>query len=159
MNRKALDGRLRRTLSALKSDGTPASVLMLDVDHFKKVNDTYGHQVGDLVLRLIGRLLTESVKGRDTAARYGGEEFAIILAGTGIRAALIVAEQIRVMLEGKQFGGKGEHGPASVTISIGVAGARPGDTAASLLSRADAALYRAKAAGRNRVCDELAAAA
>lgn len=157
-NRKAFDSRLRRSLSAFKSDNTAVSVLLLDVDHFKRVNDTFGHQVGDLVLRLIGRLLTESVKGRDTAARYGGEEFAIILAGTGIGAARIVAEQVRVMLASKRFGGKGGSDAASVTISIGISQARVGDTGAALVGRADEALYRAKATGRNRVCDEAAVA-
>lgn len=151
-NRKAFDARLRRALSTQKSDGVVVSVLLIDVDHFKQVNDTYGHQVGDLVLRLISRLLTESVKGRDTAARHGGEEFAIILAGAGSRAASIVAEQLRSMLASTRFGGKGVSAQASVTISIGVAEGRSGDTITSLMSRADMALYRAKEAGRNRVC-------
>ena len=154
-NRKAFDVRLRRAMSAAKADGVPVSILMIDVDHFKRVNDTHGHHVGDLVLRLIGRLLSENVKGRDTAARYGGEEFAIILAGATGQAAAIVAEQIREALASKSLGTKalGE-GRASVTVSVGVAEFRPGDLATSLITRADDALYRAKRDGRNRVCIE-----
>ena len=155
-NRKAFDARLRRALSAAKADGTAVSLLLLDVDHFKRVNDTHGHHVGDLVLRLIGRLLSESVKGRDTAARYGGEEFAIILVGAALHAGRIVAEQLRCTLEGKDFGKRGATGEAaSVTISIGVAQVRPGETGSAALARADLALYRAKETGRNRVCVEL----
>ena len=154
-NRKAFDARLRRAVSAAKSDNTPLSVLMIDVDHFKQVNDTHGHHVGDLVLRLIGRLLSENVKGRDTAARYGGEEFAIILAGANRQAAAIVAEQIREALASKTLGTKAQgNGRASVTVSVGVAELRPGDMATSLITRADEALYRAKRSGRNRVCTE-----
>ena len=152
-NRKAFDVRLRRAVTAGKADGVPVSVLMIDVDHFKRVNDTHGHHVGDLVLPLIGRLLSENVKGRDTAARYGGEEFGIILAGASRRAAATVAEQIRAALASKSLGTKmpGE-GRTSVTVLVGVAEFRPGDMAASLIARADEALYRAKRAGRNRVC-------
>ncbi|GAC1342518.1 MAG: GGDEF domain-containing protein [Acetobacteraceae bacterium] len=156
-NRKAFDARLRRALTTAKADGVPMSLLLLDVDHFKRVNDTHGHQVGDLVLRLIGRLLSESVKGRDTAARYGGEEFAIILAGADRRAGVTVGEQIRIALEAKSLAPKASGpGPRSVTVSIGVAQLRPDDSGSALMTRADEALYRAKREGRNRVCADLA---
>jgi len=154
-NRKAFDVRLRRALSRAKTEGLSLSVLLLDVDHFKRVNDSYGHHTGDLVLRLIGRLLTDSVKGRDTAARYGGEEFAILLAGADLQAGAIVADQIRTALAGKRLIHK-KSGEAfgSITVSVGVAQFRLGEAAASLIARADAALYQAKHLGRNRVCTE-----
>lgn len=154
-NRKAFEARLRRLLTAARTDGGAVSVLLIDVDHFKRINDTYGHHTGDLVLRLIGRLLCDNVKGRDTAARYGGEEFAIILAGANLQAGAIVAEQIRAALDGKRLVNKTSgQGVVGVTVSVGVAQFRPGETASSLIGRADAALYRAKHVGRNRVCTE-----
>jgi diguanylate cyclase len=147
------DLRLRRAVAEAKADRSPVSVLMLDVDHFKLVNDTYGHQTGDLVLRLIGRLLTDSVKGRDTSARYGGEEFAVLLIGTNLKGGAALADQIRLSLENKHLV-KRRSGDefGKITVSIGVAQAQPKDTAASLLDRADAAMYRAKQLGRNQVC-------
>ena len=154
-NRKGFDARLRRLLSAAKADGSAVSVLLIDVDHFKRVNDTYGHHTGDLVLRLIGRLLRDNVRRHDAVARYGGEEFGVILAGTNLQAGEIVAEQIRAVLDGKRLVNKvSGKGLAGVTVSIGVAQFRSDETAASLIKRADAALYRAKHLGRNRVCAE-----
>ena len=126
---------------------------MLDVDHFKRVNDTYGHHTGDLVLRLIGRLLSESVKGRDTSARYGGEEFAVLLIGADLKAGATVANRIRFELQTKHLVKKrptDEFG--KITVSVGVAQFRAGDTMTSLLDRADAAMYQAKQLGRNQVC-------
>ena len=152
-NRKAFDTRLRRALDQAREDGLPLTVIMLDVDHFKRVNDTYGHPVGDLVLRLVGRLLMDNVKGRDLAARYGGEEFAVILAGADLQAGAIVAEQVRAVLHGKRLVNKAaaqDYG--SVTASFGVAQLQPDEDAAALVGRADAALYRAKRSGRNQVC-------
>ncbi len=129
---------------------------MLDVDHFKHFNDAYGHRAGDLVLRLVGRLLTENIKGRDIAARYGGEEFAIVLLGADLSAATHVARQICSTLANKRIklSNGTEQGCGRVTVSIGVAQVRMGDTAASLIDRADAALYAAKHAGRNQVAAE-----
>lgn len=154
-NRKAFDSRLRRRIGRARADQEALSLILLDIDHFKRFNDTYGHRTGDLVLRLVGRVIADNIKGRDTAARYGGEEFAIILSGTELRASAIVAGQIRVVLDGKRLTTKREqrhHG--GVTISAGVAQLWPGDTTGSLIERADAALYAAKHAGRNRVCIE-----
>ena len=158
VNRRAFDARLRRAVSRAKTDAVPLALLLLDVDHFKHVNDTYGHKVGDLVLRLVGRLLADNVKGRDTAARYGGEEFAVILAGADLRAGAIVGEQMRAALDGKRLvnKGSGQH-LRGVTVSVGVAQLRPGEAASALVERADAALYRAKNHGRNQVCTEDAA--
>jgi diguanylate cyclase len=152
-NRKAFSTRLRKAVSESKADGTPVSVLMLDVDHFKRVNDTYGHPAGDLVLGLIARLLSDSVKGRDTAARYGGEEFAVLLVKADLKAATIVANQLRMAMESRQLVKKrspDDHG--RITVSVGVAQFRSNETIASLLDRTDAALYQAKALGRNQVC-------
>ncbi len=153
-NRRAFNSRLRRAIGRAKADQEAMSLVMLDIDHFKRFNDTYGHRTGDLVLRLVGRVVADNVKGRDTAARYGGEEFAVILTGADLRAGAVVAGQIRAVLDGKRLIAKGGQQHGSVTISAGVAQFSPGDTAASLIERADAALYAAKHAGRNRVCIE-----
>nr|WP_294523148.1 GGDEF domain-containing protein [uncultured Rhodopila sp.] len=152
-NRKAFTARLRKALADAKADGSAVSLLMIDVDHFKRVNDTYGHPTGDLFLRLIGRVLSESIKGRDISARYGGEEFAVLLVKANLKAGTTVANEIRMVLEKKQIvRSKAEDQPMGITVSIGVAQFRTTETAASLIDRADVALYQAKALGRNRVC-------
>ena len=153
INRRGFDARLRRAMSRNRADNVPFCLLIADVDRFKNFNDTYGHKTGDLVLRLVGRLLAENVKGKDTACRYGGEEFALILTGADEYAGSRVAEQIRAALDGKRLinRGNGQH-LSGVTMSIGVAGIRTNERAASLIERADAALYHAKNTGRNRVC-------
>ena len=155
-NRRAFDVRIKRSMAQVRSEpGTPLSLLLIDVDHFKKFNDTHGHRVGDLVLRLVARLMADNVKGRDTVARYGGEEFAILLAGADLRAACVVARQLGETLNSKRLVTKGSAHPVGhVTVSIGAAQARPGEQAAALVERADAALYEAKRTGRNRVCTE-----
>jgi len=154
-NRKAFDLRLRRAIGRAKADQETMALILLDIDHFKRFNDHYGHRTGDLVLRLVGRVVADNVKGRDTAARYGGEEFAVILAGADLRAGAVVAGQMRAVLDGKRLITRDEqHHHGSVTISAGVAQFARGDTAASLIERADAALYAAKNAGRNKVCVE-----
>ena len=154
-NRRAFNARLRRACLEAKTDAQPVSVLLIDVDHFKRVNDTYGHRAGDMVLRLIGRLLLQDVKGRDTAARYGGEEFAVLLLGANLKGAATVAEQIRAAMEGKQLIGKtAAEATDKITISIGVAQFQPSESVSTLLDRADAAMYRAKQQGRNRVCTQ-----
>ena len=156
-NRRAFDARLRRAMAHAKAGDGPLTLLLIDADHFKHVNDTYGHKVGDLVLRLIGRVLASNVKGRDTAARYGGEEFAVLLTGADLHAGAIVAEQMRAALDGRRLvnKGSGQH-VQGVTVSVGVAQFRPGEASATLVERADAALYRAKRGGRNRVCADSA---
>ena len=152
VNRRGFEARLRLALSRNKADNTPCCLLIADVDRFKNFNDTYGHKTGDLVLRLVGRLLAENVKGKDTACRYGGEEFALILTGADEYAGSRVAEQIRAALDGKRLINRGNgHHLTGVTMSIGVAALRPNERAASLIERADAALYHAKNTGRNKV--------
>ena len=153
VNRRGFDRRLRRAVSSFKTKDIKVALLIVDIDHFKMFNDTYGHKTGDLVLRFVGRLLAENVKGKDTAARYGGEEFGLILSGADEFSGGRVAEQIRSALNAKRLVNRSnlnqDHG---VTISIGVAELQPNETVAALIERADAALYRAKLAGRDRVC-------
>ena len=154
-NRAVFDRTLQEALSLARGGGGSLAVLMLDIDHFKQFNDRFGHPVGDLVLRLVARVLASNVKGRDTVARYGGEEFAIVLAGAGLDAAATVGEQIRQALSKMRLTHKSMEQPmGSITVSIGVSVYRKGDNAAALLERADKALYRAKHTGRNLVCTE-----
>lgn len=160
-NRRAFDARLRRAVSRSRADPVSVtSLLLLDVDHFKRFNDTYGHKTGDLVLRLVARLLSDSVKGRDFVARYGGEEFAILFDGADLAAANVVGQQICKLVSGKRLAQKSAQAtPGQVTISAGAAQIRAGESATSSVARADSALYRAKGQGRNQTCmdGELAA--
>jgi len=130
-------------------------VIMGDVDHFKGFNDTWGHQAGDQVLRLVGACFRENIKGRDTAARYGGEEFAVILPDTTLRNARTLAEQIRTSVESKKVVKRSTgESLGSITISLGVATLRAGDSPDELVRRADACLYTAKRSGRNMVVSD-----
>jgi len=125
------------------------SVMMLDLDHFKKINDTYGHLCGDLVLKKVSELIFNSLRHSDIFSRFGGEEFLIILPNTNIAGALKLAERIKKRVEETIFKCQGKTIP--VTISIGVTGVALNDSVYSLLERADEALYEAKRKGRNRV--------
>jgi diguanylate cyclase len=150
-NRRGFD----RAVSEMFAPGESfqgAALLLADVDHFKQVNDTHGHLLGDKVLRAIGHTLQANIKGRDLAARIGGEEFAILLRQTTLKGAETLAEQIRVAVAtGRIRRADGKELPGSITLSLGVAVGRGGDTLEGLLARADAALYAAKRTGRNRV--------
>lgn len=151
-NRKAFDKQIRDWVEEASVSGIPICLLMLDIDHFKKFNDTYGHQTGDQVLRLVARTLTDGVKGRDLAARYGGEEFAIILPDTPVFAGVKVAEALRRSVEGKEvINRSSQENLGRITLSIGVAEYVKGESISSLIERADAALYQAKKEGRNQV--------
>ena len=154
-NRKYFDDALIKAMADARSKGEPLSLMMTDIDHFKKFNDNYGHLTGDQVLRLVAASAKQNVKGQDIAARYGGEEFAIVLPNTMLRAALTIADQIRrwVMTKELMKRSTGEH-LGRVTISVGVATLQKSDTAQSLLERADTGLYAAKRNGRNRVISE-----
>lgn len=125
-----------------------AAVLILDIDHFKSINDTYGHNIGDAALRDVAERLREQLRAVDVVARYGGEEFLAVLAGAQAQAAMLVAERLREAVAGKPVSVEGLTVP--VTLSIGVAVGAPGMPAEKLIGAADAALYRAKRDGRNR---------
>jgi len=153
-NRKAFDDAVEAGRKAADA-GEEVTLLMCDIDHFKKFNDSWGHQTGDQVLRLVASCLSENVKGRDTAARYGGEEFGVLLRGTGLDAATMVANQIRNTVETKKLVKKSTGDVlGTITISIGVAKFTPGETAEAVIRRADACLYGAKHAGRNLVINQ-----
>jgi diguanylate cyclase len=154
-NRKYFDQALVKAIGEASNTGEPLSLLMTDIDYFKKFNDTFGHLTGDQVLRLVAMAMKQNVKGQDVAARYGGEEFAIVLPSTVLRAAITVADHIRraVMTKELMKRSTGEN-LGRVTVSVGVASLRPGDTVATLIERADNCLYAAKRSGRNRVISE-----
>ena len=154
-NRRYFDDSLAKAIEDSFTKHEPLSLMMTDVDHFKKFNDTFGHLTGDQVLRLVAMSLKQNVKGQDIAARYGGEEFAVVLPNTVLRSALTVADHIRraVMMKELMKRSTGEH-LGRVTISIGVAQLRKGDTVQTLIERADNCLYAAKRSGRNRVICE-----
>jgi diguanylate cyclase len=154
-NRKAFDNALAAAEEQVASGDDPASLLLCDIDHFKKFNDTWGHQTGDQVLRLVANCLSENVKGRDTAARYGGEEFGVVLRGTPLKDAMRIAEQIRLAVEGRRLVKKSTGDVlGTITISIGVAQFARHETAETTVRRADNCLYGAKQSGRNLVIAE-----
>jgi two-component system cell cycle response regulator len=153
LNRRALTIRLVAELERVRRYNSPLTMLMIDLDHFKQVNDTYGHLVGDEVLRGIAMILQRSVRSVDMVARYGGEEFVVVLPETGETGAVAFAERIRQRVEQHCFELQ-RAAPARVTVSIGVSSfpAPHVESAEDLFARADAALYRAKERGRNQVC-------
>ena len=154
-NRKFLEDAIAHFLVEAESKGSSLTVILSDIDHFKKFNDTYGHLTGDQVLRLVATTLKQNLKGRDVAARYGGEEFAVVLPRTTLNDGAIVADHIRQAVMSKELIRRSTSETLGrVTISLGVATWRKGDTMASLLERADSCLYAAKRAGRNCVVDE-----
>jgi diguanylate cyclase len=159
-NRMFFDTALADSVRHAQRTGDTLSILMTDIDHFKKFNDTYGHLTGDQVLRLVALSIKQNVKGLDTAARFGGEEFAIILPGCDLNGALIVAEQVRKAVMSRELVKRstGEN-LGRVTISIGAATFRKEDTPNTLIERADVALYAAKRGGRNLVMAETSALA
>ena len=151
-NRHFLDERLTAEVSYAKRHGTSVSVIFVDADHFKRVNDEHGHQAGDAVLRALAALLVRTMRVEDVVARYGGEEFIIVVRGITAIGVLSVAERVRSDVEALAVEHLGK--PIPITVSIGVATQSPErevESAEHLVAIADAALYRAKAAGRNRI--------
>lgn len=146
LNRRGFEERGISLIQLHASSGNPLTLVIMDIDHFKRINDSYGHPVGDEVLREFSRRILQASKRRDTFSRVGGEEFTLLLPQTDLPAAVVFAEALRRSLEVASFNGVGR-----VTASFGVAPLLPGDTLASLMERADRALYEAKASGRNRV--------
>ncbi|BDM63064.1 GGDEF domain-containing protein [Shewanella sp. NFH-SH190041] len=148
-NRRRMLDTLRQLLHDSKKQRRLAALLILDIDLFKKINDKYGHQVGDTVLEQICEELKRQLRDGDIAARIGGEEFAILLPHSRLDEATLVAERIRCAIAKRQISAAGSQ--FHITVSIGLTQLSEDDNCSSALTRADAALYRAKAAGRNRV--------
>jgi len=159
-NRRYLAVRLSEELARARRDGVRLVCLMLDIDHFKRVNDNWGHAAGDAVLREIAQRIESQVRASDVAARYGGEEFVVLLPGTDVASALLLAERIRTAVSATPVNlPNGE--TVTITASIGISDVRPAPEADdlknvgdSLIARADVALYAAKSAGRDRVMVE-----
>ncbi len=149
-NRHYLDTHLKNLLKQAADSGRPLSLLIMDMDHFKSVNDTYGHDCGDEVLRQLAALIVQTIRSADLAARYGGEEFVILMPETDASRGYEGAERIRKIVENTPFKITHDVGAISKTISIGLSWIEPGDTPESLLKRADNALYQSKHNGRNR---------
>ena len=152
-NRRAFERSVDQVMADASDRLDGAALLVIDIDHFKQVNDTYGHLLGDKVLRAVAQVLQANIKGRDLVARLGGEEFAVLLVHSTPAGALAVAEQIRTAIAHGQI-----RTPTSgklvgaITVSVGIAIAAAGDSLETALERADGALYEAKRSGRNRVC-------
>ncbi len=149
LNRRSLMARLEQERSRTERGGEPFSVALLDLDHFKAVNDTFGHAVGDDVLRGFARSAHGGLRDSDAFGRYGGEEFMLILGATRVAAVLPAVERLRAAFAARDWADIAAG--LAVTVSAGVAGFRSGETISQLLQRADTALYEAKHAGRNRV--------
>lgn len=154
-NRRYLDRRLEDEVARSMRYAHDLSVLMLDIDHFKRVNDTYGHQAGDITLATLCRLVKGSLRDSDVIARYGGEEFVVICTNTAVSGAMLVAERIRQLVESQAVSVTDDSGANKIipiTVSIGVSGLGGSvDSKDALVNAADKALYRAKEEGRNRV--------
>ena len=151
-NRKAFDSILQHSILSSRETQQGFCLLLLDIDHFKVFNDTYGHLVGDKVLRYVASSLKRSIKKTDFVARFGGEEFVIILPDSDINSAMVVAEQLRKIVSAGKLTDKGKNVSYGKTmVSIGVTQFRASDLSNEIVSRADKALYLAKDRGRNRV--------
>jgi diguanylate cyclase len=154
-NRKALEAYLEAHAARALADRKPLSVIFSDIDHFKKFNDSFGHRMGDEVLRLVGHSMEHMCKGLGFPARYGGEEFVIVLPGKDIDAATDIAEQIRDFIGTRAVRAKHSNQTIGrVTLSLGIAQLKWEDSIETLVERADAALYLAKDLGRNRTCTQ-----
>ncbi|MDP9783172.1 GGDEF domain-containing protein [Pseudomonas fluorescens] len=148
-NRAAWSERLEHEVVQWQQHGNSLLLAMLDLDHFKRINDNYGHLAGDRVLKLIASVLRKRLRGGDFIARFGGEEFVLLVPDTPLAAGAKLAEALRLAIEACPFHFKGE--PVTVTVSIGLTAFKPGEHSDAVFKRADQALYRAKNAGRNRV--------
>lgn len=151
-NRRAFDNTLAVAIGDAERTNTPLSLIMADIDHFKKFNDRHGHKVGDQVIKVVAKILAERMGDNEIAGRYGGEEFGLILPGRDLDSAVILAEEARERVKKKRIVKRatGED-LGTVTLSLGVARYIPGESADQFVERADSALYAAKNAGRNTV--------
>ncbi len=157
-NRRYMDDHLARKIEEIAATAKPVSVMIFDLDHFKRINDSYGHACGDRILKGVAERVSTSIRDIDLVARYGGEEFVVIMPSTPADVALTVADRLRNRLAEQPFAVPGQADGLAVTASIGVATTTdPAETVEGLLMRADAALYAAKEAGRNqmRAADEV----
>ncbi|MGG7648754.1 diguanylate cyclase [Pseudomonas sp. ES4] len=148
-NRAAWSERLDHEINLWQQHGNTLLLAMLDLDHFKRINDNYGHLAGDKVLKIIANVLRKRLRGTDFIARFGGEEFVLLMPDTGPTAGAKLLEKLRASIEACPFHFKGE--PVTITISMGLTAFKPGEHSDLVLKRADQALYRAKHAGRNQV--------
>jgi two-component system chemotaxis response regulator CheY len=155
LNRRAVQERAEAELNRANRESVPLSLILLDVDHFKSVNDRFGHAVGDQALKLVARLLTQQVRTYDWVGRWGGEEFLMVLPGTPLPEAGVAADRIREALEAAALP-LAAGGDVKLTVSLGVACVTPvagrSPSLEEVVRQADTALYRAKGLGRNRVC-------
>jgi diguanylate cyclase len=151
-NRRGFERACEELFASAASAPSDAALILIDIDHFKKLNDTYGHLFGDQVLRAAAKVIAETVKGRDVVARFGGDEFLLLLPETAIEGALALAENIRAAFGRMRIRRNGNDGSIEqVSISVGIAAPAPAETVDQLIERADRSLYRAKAEGRNCV--------
>jgi two-component system, cell cycle response regulator len=151
-NRRLFYTQAEQNLAACRRFGKDMSLLLLDIDHFKKVNDTFGHHAGDEVLVKVAKLLAHMVRGVDTVARFGGEEFAVLMPETNRLGAAVLGERIRAAIEREQINVDGQHIPVTVSIGITTLAAEHVESIDQLLNIADQRLYLAKNSGRNRIC-------
>jgi len=156
LNRRGFESALQLACNQASQHKQALSLLVIDIDHFKNVNDTHGHLAGDKVLRNVGTILSANIKGKDIVCRFGGEEFAILLTDTGLQNGIRVAEILRLNIERSRLKlGDGQQSPEQVTISIGVTEYVYGESTEDFIKRSDDALYQSKRAGRNRVSQTL----
>ncbi|RON21590.1 MULTISPECIES: GGDEF domain-containing protein [Pseudomonas] len=148
-NRIAMDQTLQREIEMSRRHSQPLSLLMLDIDHFKHINDTYGHSAGDEVLKAVATSIKNQLRNVDMVFRFGGEEFLILLSNTSREAAAMIGERLRFATQAQDYEAEGKM--IELTVSIGCSTLLPGESAESLLRRADSALYVAKREGRNRL--------
>lgn len=148
-NRAAFNDMVLREIKRAERSGHPLSLIFVDVDHFKSINDLYGHDCGDLALASVASWIKDSVRGTDVVFRFGGEEFVVLLAETALNDAVLIAERIRADIESHALAYGME--VVNITASLGVSNLSSGDNLDSFIKRADAAMYQAKRNGRNRV--------
>ncbi|HSN96771.1 MAG TPA: GGDEF domain-containing protein, partial [Candidatus Nanopelagicales bacterium] len=150
-NRKFFLDRLEAEIAYARRHNAPLAILLFDIDHFKRINDTYGHPTGDLVLARVAKLAGGTVRTEDVFARYGGEEFIVLCRGVPLENAGILAERLRALIEGSVFEHEGTRMPITVSIGVAALPEIPAETGLQLIAAADEALYEAKRTGRNRV--------
>ncbi|NOQ49591.1 MAG: diguanylate cyclase, partial [Nitrosomonadaceae bacterium] len=152
-NRRWLSDSFKRQMHRCELDKLPCTVIMLDIDHFKEVNDRYGHIAGDRILCSVAQALLNTMRPADLIARYGGEEFALCLPDTSIKDSRLISERLRISIANTTTTFEEGRLLPAVTVSLGIAQMQPGQTLDSLISAADSALYRAKAQGRNCISE------